>query len=239
MTYVVDIVLLALAVIIIVISAKKGFVVSVMEMCSLVISAFASAKLFKPLTDAMFRGFLTDMLRTKLKNSIDDHYQLLSYTEKIQRMVDTLPESGIRLANKIMNTDIHKTINTVSQKCANADDPTLIDEFATKVSQYVLKPIVEVAVFIVLFVLIAIIIRLIVKAAKEVLEKIPVVGKVDVLLGGLLGAVKALALIFVLCVIMYFLYNSTKDETLIKGIGGSRIYQFVTEHTSSLQGLLS
>lgn len=239
MTYVVDIVLAALAVFIIVMSARKGFVVSVMEMLSLVISAFASAKLFKPLTDAMFNGFLTDMLRTKLKNSIDDHYQLLSYPEKIQRMIDTLPKSGIQMANKIMNTDINKAINSVSQKCAGADDATLIDTFATKVSQYVVKPLVEVFVFIVLFVLIAIIIRLIVKAAKNALERIPVVGKVDTLLGGVLGVVKALALIFVLCVLMYFLYISTTDETLIKGIGGSRVYQFVSEHASTLQGLLS
>lgn len=225
MGFIVDGVLLALIVLVVVASAKKGFVKSVMDSLALVISAIATYKLFQPVSKALYDGFVYDMVRTKLVRSIEDSYNTLSFQEKITRMTDTLPESGIRLA-KSFGINIDALINTVTE---STTDKELVDQFLNKVAYDAVFFIYEIVVFVIMFILLALVVKLLAKFISSILEKIPVLGTANTLLGGVLGIVKAVALVFVVCTVIYFLRGATDDANIINAVDMSKLYAFVTE----------
>ena len=65
---------------------------------------------------------------------------------------------------------------------------------------------------------------------SSLLDKIPLVGTANSLLGGGLGLIKAVIIIYVICTVSYLIVISDNAENLKPIISNSYIYQFIAEN---------
>ena len=235
MNFIVDLVLVALIILVVAAAVKKGFVGTAIDTFSVVISAFATYKIFKPVSQWVYDNIVYDMVRTKLIRSIEDSYGGLDFAAKISRMTKCLPENGVRFA-KSLGLNVDALINSVP---AETDNKQLVDAFLNNVANEVIFFLVEVVMFILLFIVLSVVIKLVGNLLSNILNKLPLVGTVNKLAGCAFGFVKAGAIVLVLCTVMFYLLNSSDNPDIIAAINGSRIYAFVAERNPIAELILN
>lgn len=94
--------------------------------------------------------------------------------------------------------------------------------------------IARIILFVVLFIALSILLKLLSKLLSSLIEKIPLVGTADYLLGGVLGLIKAAVLVYVICTVSYLAVVTENAENLKSIISNSYIYQFVIENNPIL-----
>ena len=90
--------------------------------------------------------------------------------------------------------------------------------------------IAKIVVFIVLFIVFSILLKLASKVLSSLLDKIPLVGTADSVLGGVLGFVKAVIIVYVICTLCYLIVLSDNAENIKPIISDSYIYQVLIEN---------
>ncbi len=222
-----DILIVVVAVVIIVMSARKGFVATCLDSFSMVISAFVSYKLCPVVANGMYDMFIKDLVKTEFKQALDDMSGSLSVTEKVAGMINSLPEIAVKLAES-MGIDVNNMSSILVS--GSATNETLIETIAETLAYDIMITLTEIIVFIALFIIATLLVRFISTFFSHNLEKLPFVGKLDSLLGGALGIVKALVLIFAGSVILYIVAQTAEPGSLLESIKASQIYMFMEEY---------
>ncbi len=104
------------------------------------------------------------------------------------------------------------------------------EKFLTNAEGEFISVIARIIVFMILFIVLTISLKALSKLLSSLIEKIPLVGTADFLLGGVLGLIKAAILVYVVCTVSYLAVITENAENLKNIISNSYIYQFVTEH---------
>ncbi len=224
---VIDIVIILIAVALIALSAKKGFVASCLDTLSLTISSIVSYKFCSTISDAMYDLFIKDLLKTNFKQTLDDLSASATLDEKITAMLQSLPETARKLA-----TSMGVNVNGFTGSVVNSqmDDEALIEQMASSMVYDIMIKFVEVIVFIALFILIAVIVRFISNFFSHNLEKIPVIGTADTILGGIFGVAKAVVIVFAGSVLLYIIVKTSDPGSPLKQIEASRIFMYMVEN---------
>lgn len=115
-------------------------------------------------------------------------------------------------------------------------------KFCDPVSQFVYKTflsempyavasvVARIVSFAVMFVVFSILLKLASGLLSSVLKKIPLVGTANKLMGGVLGLLKAIVIIYVICTVCYLTVISDSAENLKPIVSNSVIYQYITEN---------
>ncbi len=222
-----DIVVVAIVVLVIVMSAKKGFVATCLDSFSMVISAFASYKLCAPVSNSLYDMFIKDLVKTEFRQALDEMSSSLSVKEKVAGMVSSLPETAVKLA-KSMGIDVNNISSVVAQSDANND--TLIETIADTLAYDIMITLTEIVVFIILFILVTLLVRFVSSFFSHNLEKLPFVGKLDTLLGGALGLVKALVIVFAGSVVVYIVARTSEPGPILDMVLSSKVYMFMDQY---------
>lgn len=231
MNYVIDILLVVLVGFIIYSSANKGFISTVLDTVSVFVSAFVAKMLSFPLAEKFYDMFVHNLVRTRFIRVLDEISSGLSIQEKVTAMIDGLPPMAVKIA-EASGVNITSLTNSVSV-AGNATDEQIADIVVDKIGYTIMINITEVIVFLVLFVLVAILIRVISKFFENT-NKIPLVGKINSLLGGAIGVVKAVVILIVVCTVMFIISSASEPNPLVEGINGSMIYTYLTENNPFL-----
>lgn len=222
-----DIVIVALVLIIVVMSSKKGFVATCLDSFSMVISAFASYKLCPTVANSMYDMFIKDLIKTEFRQALDDMASNLSAREKVAGMVDALPETAVKLASS-MGIDVNNLSSILVS--GSASDEVLIETIADTLAYDIMITLTEIIVFIALFIIATLLVRFVSSFFSHNLEKLPFVGKLDTLLGGVIGIVKALVIVFAGSVILYIVAQTADAGSPLEMIKTSQIYMFMVEY---------
>ncbi len=225
MTYIIDIIFIALVIFVVVSSSRKGFVSTLLDTFSTIISAIASYLLCNPLAEKIYELFVHDLVRTRFLRVLDEINSGVSITEKAAAMIEGLPPMAVKLAESA-GLNMNSVISTVSSG-GNLTNEQLADFAVDKIGYDIMITIIEILVFIVLFIVFALLVRFISKFFENV-NKIPFLGKLNSLLGGVIGIVKAIILLFFVCTIVFFIVSASDPNPLVDAINGSKIYMFVT-----------
>lgn len=225
MINIIDLLLVVLAVVIIVLSARKGFVASCLDALSVVLSGFAAFKLFEPVAEWAYNLFIRDLVRTSFARALDDMSSNLSVSEKVSGMIGALPESAVKIAEGL-GFNANSLIGSFNQSLA-ADKDALINAVTDKIAYNIMITVTEIIVFIALFVVACLLIRLFANFFSDNLKKIPVVGSADTLLGGVLGAVKGAIVLVVVTTVLYIILSTAEAGSPLVAIGESKLYNFL------------
>jgi uncharacterized membrane protein required for colicin V production len=222
-----DIIFLAVIVLVVVLSAKKGFVASCLDTFSMAISAFVSYILCKPASDYLYDLFIKDLVKTEFKQTLDDMASGLSVRDKVQGMIGALPETAVKLAES-MGISINNMSGTLVS--STADEETLIETVASTLAYEVMITLTEVVVFVILFIVVSLLVKFIASFFSKNLEKLPVIGALDTLLGGVFGLVKALVILFAASVLVYIIVQTSDPGSPLEALKASKFYAFMDQY---------
>ena len=192
-TIIFDIVLLALFLVIIIICAKRGFFKSVMRLLRLflaVVIAYCFGKQVGALLDQKFiHGWMYNVVYDKL-NSM---YQSASSSFNTQKILSSFP--------KFLFPE------SMRQQIENLDETgeALVVSASESISTSLSGIISTVLGYIVVFLVALVVLLIITKIISAVIQKLPVIGMLDHILGALIG-------LFVSWIILSLLYFSTRSR---------------------------
>lgn len=227
MSYIIDIILIALIVFVVVSSKKKGFVASLLESLSLIISTAFSYFLTPRISDFLYENVVSGIVRNKFENALAQNVpQKASAATKVTELTNTIPSFAVKLAG-FVGVDLNE-LSRAASTGKNVSTDEIISVVMDKVAYAVLIVAIKALVFIVLFIVLALLIKSLTKIIGKIANKLPIVGKVNKLLGAALGVIKAIILVFVICTVLYFIAGASNGSSFTEIIESSKIYGFVS-----------
>ncbi len=227
MAYIVDILIIALFVFIVVAAYRKGFISTVIDTFAVAISAVVSYMFFEPVAEGAYNLFVRDLVETRFTRVLDDISSSLSVADKVSAMIDGLPQGAVKLA-EVMGVNFNSLAFSMSSG-GNLSDDALIKLAVDKVGHPIMINVTEVITFVAMFVIITIALKFIAGIFKKA-NDIPLLGKLNAGLGGVIGIVKAAAVVFVACTVFYFIAGMSGAGPVIEAINNSKIYAVIIEN---------
>ncbi len=228
MNYIVDVIIIALIILVIVRSSKKGFVSSLVDAFSMIIASIASYTVTPKVAQFFYDNFIKSSVSRGFEKALDEINTGAAINEKIDAMLASLPEGAVNLAQSLGLVDL----NAIHMS-GTVDNTQLISTVLNNIAYNVMITITKVVVFFVLFVLFTLLLRVLSKFFENI-NKIPLIGKLNSTLGGVLGVIKAGIIIIVVCTVMYFVVSSSDNAELVNAISSSKLYNFITENNPIL-----
>ena len=232
MNFIVDAIIIALIVVVIVRSSKKGFVSSLIDTFSMVIATIISYMFTPEVSQFIYDSFIKNSVSKGFEKVLDDMNTNAAVADKVDAMIASLPEGAVNLADRLGIINLN-AIGAGIHVPGVIDNNQLITTVLNDFAYNVMITITKVVVFFILFVLATLVLRM-VSNFLENINKIPLIGKLNSTLGGVLGVAKALIIILVVCTVMYFIVSSSDNVDLVGAISDSKIYNFVTENNPLL-----
>ena len=195
MSLVFDVIILAVCVISIVLGAKRGFIKSVMGICTLV-AALCLAYAFTPTVSEYIRN--TDAMGN-ISESIGDTIKSLSRTDEggydLEKMFSDMPDAFRQILDRY-NADDSVLAETVSPDAAASE--SAVDTLANAIAEPVAHAISNVAAFLLIFIASVAVLKLL-TWLLDLLFQLPVLKTANTMLGLLIGVVIALFWAWILC----------------------------------------
>lgn len=226
MAYIIDILIIALFAVLVGLAYKKGFISTVIDTFSVVISAIISHKIFEGVAEKVYDILVRDLVETRFERVLDDISSTLSVSDKITAMIDGLPQGAVKLA-QIMGVNFSSLKSSIV--ATNLSNDELIDLAVDKIGHTIMINITEVITFIVLFIVITIGLKFVASMLKKA-NDIPLLGKFNALLGGVVGLAKALAIVYIVCTAFYFIAGMSGAAPVVDAVNSSIIYGFIIEN---------
>ncbi len=227
MAYIIDILIVVLFVFLVSLAYKKGFLSTIIDTFAVVISAIVSHKIFEGVAESAYNLLVRDLVETRFTRVLDDISSTLSVTEKINAMIDGLPQGAVKLA-QIMGVDMTSLSSSMNTAGSLSDDE-LIKLAVDKIGHTIMINVTEVVTFIALFIVITLALKFVAGIFKKA-NDIPLLGKFNALLGGVVGVVKALAIVYIGCTAFYFIAGISGAAPVIEAVNNSFIYKFIVEN---------
>ena len=232
MDFIVDAIIIAIIAVVIVRSSKKGFVSSLVDAFAMIIATIVSYMFTPEVSQFIYDSFIKNSVSKGFEKVLDDMNTNTAVADKVDAMIASLPESAVNLADSLGIINLN-SIGAGIHMSGVIDDNQLITTVLNDFAYNVMITITKIVVFFILFVVATLVLRM-VSNFLENINKIPLIGKLNSTLGGVLGVAKALIIIIVVCTVMYFIISSSDNVDLVGAISGSKIYNFVSENNPVL-----
>lgn len=219
MAHIVDILLIAVMVLVVVLSAKRGILLTLADFVSAII-AVLSAKLISPyISSYLYDNFVKERVMAILTEKFSSvGTSISSALSNIWQSLDFLP-AGVK--EFIKSSSVFDVEGVVS----SAGNVANISEMEIKIIRPVLTSVLSIISFAVLAFFLAVVLRIVGRLIAKLVTKSKIAEKLDTLLGAVFGLLKAALYVFVLAsVIVVISYNS---ETLASYTASSYICSFV------------
>lgn len=232
MNFIVDAIIIAIIAIVVVRSSKKGFVSSLVDTFAMIIATIVSYMFTPEVSQFIYDSFIKNSVSKGFEKVLDDMNTNAAVADKVDAMIASLPEGAVNLADRLGIINLN-AIGAGIHMPGVIDNNQLITTVLNDFAYNVMITITKVVVFFILFVLATLVLRMVSKFLENI-NKIPLIGKLNSTLGGVLGVAKALIIILVVCTVMYFIVSSSDNVDLVGAISDSKIYNFVTENNPLL-----
>lgn len=218
MNIIIDIILAAAGILTVYCAYKKGFVSTVISLIGLLLALVLASYLGFMAADYIY----DDVVGDKISQNIIDDFKSNSSRD----INDVLPKY---VSNYFKNSN-EKSDGII----LGGFDGGLAHSAVKKAIKTPVTALITAVAFLILFIVFLLLFRWIAKLAG-IINKIPVIGKLNSLLGGLLGIPKALLIIYLLCFLLsrYVMLSQNKFIT-VDDLNGSFIFKFFCSKFTSL-----
>lgn len=217
-----DIIAIGLLLIITIISAKKGFMMSLFNIVGYVISAVLSKTMSMPVSAYVYTNYFSDSVLGKLNELIPSGSVQGEISEVINNVVASLPEYVQSMISQFELSELLVPAET------GALTVEMIEQ--TYIAPIMLK-IISVVAVVVLFIVISFILRIVFSLINKffVSKKHNIIRKTNMLLGAILGVVKGAVVSCVLCAVLNVAAPIINNPTVYDFVNGSAICNFVAD----------
>ena len=219
MSWILDLIVIAIVCVYAYISARRGFVRTIIELAGFVAIFLVIPRFGTPISEKIFDTAFRSTVLTKVEAAV-----LETGAEASEALNNVLPEFIVNGAD-FLGIDIAKTITATSTASALAEN----------ITDSIVKPVVSSVIYAVLSLLLfglgMYLVRVLARAVNS-LFKISLVGKLNRLLGAVLGAAKGLVIAFIVCLVITIAISFTKNGFLFftkENIEASLIFSKIAE----------
>jgi len=224
MEYILDLIFIALAVVMIILGAKKGLIKALLDGLSTIASGIIAYILATPVAKVIYDAFVRGVVKSEfLKGLNDSGTDFGSISEKVNALVNELPEGALAIASKF-GFDVNGAISDVVSSAPDSNE-SLVETLMTNIGDNIFLTITEAVTMFALFIIVSIALTFVIRLLNKVVKKLPVIKQANKLAGGLLGLVKAVVIIFVISTVLVFV----QYEELAPMINSSVILKVVND----------
>lgn len=233
MSMIIDVILIALVLLVVYKAYQKGFVKTFLDTFSVFVSGIASFSLCRTVADSAYDMFIGDLVKTEFKRALDDLNSGASLGDKLNAMVDALPKPAIGIAEYMgVNLDYLKANLSGASSASDAD---LIEIVADKIAYDLMIGVVQVVCFFALFIIFSLVVKALSSFISHVVDKLPIVGGLDSLLGIVLGLVKGAIILLAVGVLLTVFVATAEEGSPLLAIEESKIYTFLSSFNPLLK----
>ena len=234
MPYLLDILFLAIFVITVIVSAKKGFFASLFDLAATV-AALIFAKLFsQSLAPVIFTNSFDAPIRARLSESLGG-IASVDYAGQIDAAVRALPEpvAGIM---ELIGVNREDLLLRLSQ--SPGAGKTVLDELMQSVVSPVMVSIIRTVLFAVIAVTFTVALRFVCRALNAVIKKLPAIRQVNAGLGFVLGFLRGALVVFICALLLDVVAGFIGNQTLMDLVAGSVVEKSVSGFLASISGYI-
>lgn len=225
MALILDIVLAGIFIVLVVSAAKKGFVLTILEVVAIIAALFCASYFSKPIAQGSYDMFLKGNIEKKINSEISEHQVPQNLGDVA---FDSIPEYAVTFAEcaginvSKIKTNINNTINSY---VANGQ----VDSIGQKIAETCIEPIavagIGIIMYFVMFTVFLLLFRLVAKGVSKAIQ-IPLVGTADKLLGAAIGALRGAAVLVVISTVFVTMLAKGDSEFAV-AIRESKVIGFV------------
>ncbi len=227
MNFIVDLAFIVLIVVVVVRASQKGFVSTMVDTFSVVISSVASYIFTPKVAQFLYDSFIRESVSRKFEKALDEISLNANPSDKFSAMFETLPEGAVKLAQSLNLVNVGAVSSGFGASGA-VENQQLITTFLNDFAYNVMITITKIVTFFALLVIFSLLVKFI-SSFLENINKIPFIGKFNSALGGVFGVLKAVVIVLVVCTVMYFIVASSDNTTVVSAISNSKLYHLITE----------
>jgi len=220
-----DIALVALFVLVVLWSAKRGFIVTALRVAAWVVSFVLSRMLGSVLAEPLYNAIAAPLARNAIANNLDQVMQG-DVVQSAQQLLVALPNFLLQLAQRTGGvTEDYLLGNAAGQ-------PFDVQSAAYALERSVIAPIgvtvFQFALTLICFGLLLLLCRLIIRKLQKI-RKLPVIRQFDGLLGGLAGLLKGALLVAIVVLLLQLLAAfMNQDGALVQLVDSSSIVAWLS-----------
>ncbi len=235
MTLLLDIILVGIFVVLVAAASKKGFVLTVLEVVAIIAALFCASYISEPMAQGSYDMFLKGNVVKVINSEIDGK----TASAKIGDVAyEAIPQYAIDFAEcaGINTQSVKKNINSTVEKAVKSGN---LKEIGEKIEENCVRPIavpaIRIILFFVFFVILLLIFRLLAKAVSKAV-KLPIVGTMDTVLGGLIGAVRGAAVLIIISTVFATMLSSGESDFAV-AVRESKVIELVNSYNPFIDKL--
>ncbi len=223
MVFIIDLIVVGIILLVALISAKQGFVRTVVGVVGFVAAVVIAFTVSKPLADVTY----DKVIEPPIVNSISDTASG-SLSQTVDKVWENIP-SFITDNSAELGFSKQSIENALSDEAISSTKDAFI-----QVSQKAIKPVCTEIVGTIYAVILIILLMIVVRILAKLLNKafsFSIVGKLNTTLGGMLGIVKGLVIALILCEIIVLIISFTDNGIWIfnnENIAKTTVFKFLT-----------
>ena len=215
MNIILDVILLTVFVAFVFTAAKKGFMLSLLELIAVIVALTLSYQFSPVVAQAAYDNIVEEKLIETVETELDASLNISSSTAQAETVLESMPEFMVSFASSV-GIEMEEVKSKITSETFSAEN--LATELVDKIAQ----PIVVTALTAISFLLLSAVLLFALKWIAGLLSKIfklPLIGTVNKVLGGVLGACKGVMVIIFISTILKVLFAGGESEisTMVNG----------------------
>ncbi len=220
-----DLIMFLIVAVIAIISAKKGFLLSLFNIISFVISGFLAKIFSSPVSAYVYDSYCREKIIAKMYEIMPSGSVEGEISNAVLETLESLPEFVMSMIShfNIIDTNNLFAMNEGANLTVEAIEQTYLEPIMLKV--------IAVVAIIVLFIIFAVILKFVFSLINKLLtrKKHKIIRGTNMLLGAALGAVKGSFIAGIVCAVLNIAAPALNNETLIEFVSGSAICNIIAQ----------
>lgn len=224
MAYILDAIIVLIILVFVILSAKKGFVRTLVEVVGFVAVIVIAFTFSSPLASTVYDKIIQPSVVKTVEDVASDG--ISSATDAVDAVWNKMP--SFITGSSFIDISKESVTATVQDKAASNSE-----QLAQNISEEFVKPVTVKFLSVLISVVMVVILLFIVKIVAKYVNKLftfSVIGSINKTLGGILGLVKGAAVAVIFCLVVTLILSFTKDGFLIftyDAINSSYIFKFL------------
>lgn len=226
MSYILDGIIVLIIAITIFLSAKKGFVRTLIEVVGLIAAIIVAFTFSTPVADSVYDKFV----EPKIISTVEE-----SFNNTANTATDTVDAVWTKLPKFMTNSNFLNISKENVYEQIKTDTSATATTMADTVSNSFVKPVVTKFVSLLFSVISVVFLIFVTKFLAKYINKLfnfSIVGKINKTLGGIIGLFKGVAVAIIFCLVISLIMSFTKNGFLIftnDTVNSSYLFKFFTE----------
>ncbi|HZJ78321.1 MAG TPA: CvpA family protein [Clostridia bacterium] len=219
----IDILLVALFAFIVYRAAKRGFVATILSASTWILAILIAGQLSAGVATSIYYSTIHERVEKTIEARMPDMTEASLAVDYAQGVVENIPQF---LINSAENTGVDTQALIKDFDNVKLDKEVISAELAEKVVAPIFISIFKLFTFFILGILLFILLRVLFKFIDKIF-KLPLINKTNQILGGLLGAVKAVFIVGTISVALYIIIGFGADNWLTNAADESIIIGYL------------